>query len=48
MFRFDGGFLMVPMEKFDEGVDWFVTHLGWECLYDPDNNRINIWSYKPD
>jgi catechol 2,3-dioxygenase-like lactoylglutathione lyase family enzyme len=38
MFRFDGGFLMVPMEKFDEGVDWFVTHLGWECL-----DKIQTW-----
>jgi catechol 2,3-dioxygenase-like lactoylglutathione lyase family enzyme len=32
MFRWDGGFIMVSWDGFDEGVNWYTTHLGWECL----------------
>lgn len=31
-FRWDGGFIMVSWDGFDEGVEWYVTHLGWKCL----------------
>ncbi|QTD43140.1 VOC family protein [Sporosarcina sp. Te-1] len=31
-FRWDGGFIMVAWDKFDEGVEWYTTHLGWTCL----------------
>ncbi|MEI5908976.1 VOC family protein [Bacillus spongiae] len=23
---------MVSWEKFDEGIEWYTTHFGWECL----------------
>lgn len=32
MYRWDGGFIMVSWDKFDEGVEWYTQHLGWECL----------------
>lgn len=32
MYRWDGGFIMVSWDGFDEGVNWYTTHLGWECL----------------
>ncbi|MCJ7843015.1 VOC family protein [Lederbergia sp. NSJ-179] len=32
MFRWDGGFIMVSWDGFDEGVNWYTNHLGWECL----------------
>ncbi|MGM7681840.1 VOC family protein [Cytobacillus sp. Hm23] len=32
MFRWDGGFIMVSWDRFDEGVEWYTTHMGWECL----------------
>ncbi|MFD2442512.1 VOC family protein [Bacillus sp. CGMCC 1.16607] len=32
MFRWDGGFIMVSWDGFDEGIHWYTTHLGWECL----------------
>lgn len=32
MFRWDGGFIMVSWDGFDEGVEWYTTHMGWECL----------------
>ncbi|MFD1738876.1 VOC family protein [Bacillus salitolerans] len=31
-FRWDGGFIMVSWDHFDEGVDWYTTHFGWSCL----------------
>ncbi|HYK71836.1 MAG TPA: VOC family protein [Pseudoneobacillus sp.] len=32
MFRWDGGFIMVSWDGFDEGVNWYTTYMGWECL----------------
>jgi len=31
-FEFDGGFIMVPSERFDEGVEWYRKHMGWELI----------------
>lgn len=28
-FKFDGGFIMVPWDKFDEAVDWYRDKMGW-------------------
>jgi len=30
--EFDGGFIMVPAEKFDEGVEWYRKHMDWELI----------------
>ncbi|MCH1625809.1 VOC family protein [Ferdinandcohnia quinoae] len=32
MFRWDGGFIMVSWDGFDEGVEWYTHHFGWTCL----------------
>ncbi|WP_442599794.1 VOC family protein [Neobacillus sp. D3-1R] len=32
MFRWDGGFIMVSWDGFDDAVNWYTTHMGWECL----------------
>lgn len=32
MFRWDGGFIMVSPDKFEEGVQWYQEVLGWKCL----------------
>lgn len=29
---FDGGFIMVRWEQFDEAVEWYREHMGWELL----------------
>ncbi|MCM3393174.1 VOC family protein [Cytobacillus oceanisediminis] len=31
-FRWDGGFIMVSWDKFEEGVEWYTKHMGWTCL----------------
>lgn len=31
MYRWDGGFIMASWDDFDEGVEWYVKHFGWEC-----------------
>jgi catechol 2,3-dioxygenase-like lactoylglutathione lyase family enzyme len=31
-FRWDGGFIMVSWDGFDEGVEWYTKHMGWSCL----------------
>ncbi len=31
-FTFDGGFIMVPTERFQEGVEWYKQHMGWELI----------------
>ncbi|RXZ77663.1 hypothetical protein EBB07_30675 [Paenibacillaceae bacterium] len=28
-FKFDGGFIMVPWEQFDEAVEWYREKMGW-------------------
>ncbi|MDX8367091.1 VOC family protein [Cytobacillus sp. IB215665] len=28
----DGGFIMVDSDKFEEGVEWYVQYMGWECI----------------
>ncbi|MCM3634932.1 VOC family protein [Paenibacillus camelliae] len=30
--EFDGGFIMVPAESFDEGVEWYRKHMDWELI----------------
>ncbi|WP_343797508.1 VOC family protein [Bacillus carboniphilus] len=32
MFRWDGGFIMVSWDGFEEGIEWYTKHFGWECL----------------
>ncbi|WP_281256403.1 hypothetical protein [Shouchella clausii] len=32
MYRWDGGFIMVDVEHFDQAVQWYEELLGWECL----------------
>jgi catechol 2,3-dioxygenase-like lactoylglutathione lyase family enzyme len=29
-FKFDGGFIMVPWDRFEEAVDWYREHMGWK------------------
>lgn len=29
-FKFDGGFIMVPWDQFDEAVEWYREHMGWK------------------
>ncbi|WP_078553903.1 VOC family protein [Bacillus alkalicellulosilyticus] len=29
---FDGGFIMIPSEQFQEGVEWYRKHMGWELI----------------
>lgn len=29
-FKFDGGFIMVPWDRFEEGVNWYRDHMGWQ------------------
>ncbi|MEZ7173199.1 VOC family protein [Sporosarcina sp. OR05] len=31
-FRWDGGFIMVSWDKFEEGIEWYTKHMGWTCL----------------
>ncbi|MCA1035092.1 VOC family protein [Bacillus infantis] len=31
-FRWDGGFIMVSWDGFEEGVEWYTKHFGWSCL----------------
>jgi len=31
-FEFDGGFIMVPWNRFDEGVAWYSEHMGWSLI----------------
>ncbi|HWO77472.1 MAG TPA: VOC family protein [Bacillus sp. (in: firmicutes)] len=38
MYRWDGGFIMVDPDKFDEGVRWYQEILGWECV-----DKITSW-----
>lgn len=28
-FQFDGGFIMVPWDQFEEAVEWYRVHMGW-------------------
>lgn len=30
-FLWDGGFIMTPAEQFHEAIEWYCTHMGWEC-----------------
>jgi len=30
-FMWDGGFIMAPIEQFDEAIEWYCTHMGWVC-----------------
>lgn len=32
-YRWDGGFIKVSWDKFEEGVEWYTKHMGWTCLY---------------
>ncbi|WP_161797026.1 hypothetical protein [Shouchella clausii] len=32
MYRWDGGFIMVDAEHFDQAVQWYEELLGWKCL----------------
>ncbi|WP_053368069.1 VOC family protein [Bacillus sp. FJAT-27245] len=32
VFRWDGGFIMVPWDRFEDGVTWYTKHMGWTCL----------------
>ncbi|MEN2767866.1 VOC family protein [Ornithinibacillus xuwenensis] len=38
MYRWDGGFIMVAPESFDDGVKWYQEVLGWECV-----DKITTW-----
>ncbi|WP_042470237.1 VOC family protein [Bacillus ndiopicus] len=38
MYRWDGGFIMVDPEKFEEAVKWYQEVLGWVCL-----DKITSW-----
>ncbi len=38
MYRWDGGFIMVDPEKFEEGVTWYQEVLGWKCV-----DKITSW-----
>lgn len=29
-FKFDGGFIMVPWEQFDEAIEWYRDKMGWQ------------------
>ncbi|MDF2815238.1 MAG: hypothetical protein K0Q81_1438 [Paenibacillus sp.] len=31
-FSFDGGFIMVPTDRFLEGVEWYRKYMGWELI----------------
>ncbi|UVI33247.1 VOC family protein [Paenibacillus spongiae] len=31
-FQFDGGFIMVPYDRFEEGVEWYRKHMGWALI----------------
>lgn len=31
-YRWDGGFIMVSGDHFEDGVEWYTKHFGWECL----------------
>ncbi|CAG9620129.1 VOC family protein [Sutcliffiella rhizosphaerae] len=38
MFRWDGGFIMVKSDKFEEGVQWYQEVLGWKCV-----DQVTSW-----
>ncbi len=38
MYRWDGGFIMVEPDKFEEGVEWYQQMFGWECM-----DQITSW-----
>lgn len=38
MYRWDGGFIMVEPEKFDDAITWYETILGWKCL-----DKVTSW-----
>ncbi|MDZ5472848.1 VOC family protein [Bacillus sp. 31A1R] len=38
MYRWDGGFIMVDPDKFDEGVQWYEEVFGWKCV-----DKITTW-----
>ncbi|WP_456276392.1 VOC family protein [Bacillus sp. AK128] len=38
MYRWDGGFIMVAPEKFDEGISWYEEVFGWVCM-----DKITSW-----
>ncbi|WP_313801884.1 VOC family protein [Cytobacillus sp.] len=38
MYRWDGGFIMVEPDKFDEAIAWYETILGWKCL-----DKVTSW-----
>ena len=27
----DGGFIMMASDKFEEGIEWYTRHMGWKC-----------------
>lgn len=31
-FKFDGGFIMVPWDQFDEAVEWYREKMGWKWI----------------
>jgi len=31
-FKFDGGFIMVPWDQFDEAIEWYREKMGWQLL----------------
>jgi catechol 2,3-dioxygenase-like lactoylglutathione lyase family enzyme len=31
-YRWDGGFIMASWDQFEEGVEWYTKHFGWQCL----------------
>lgn len=31
-FKFDGGFIMVPWDQFDEAVEWYSDKMGWKLI----------------
>lgn len=38
MYRWDGGFIMINPDKFEQGVQWYQDILGWECV-----DQITTW-----
>lgn len=38
MYRWDGGFIMVDVEHFDQAVQWYEELLGWKCL-----DKVTSW-----
>ncbi|MES1047420.1 glyoxalase/bleomycin resistance/dioxygenase family protein [Bacillus obstructivus] len=38
MYRWDGGFIMVDLEEFENCVNWYQEILGWECV-----DKITSW-----